>query len=166
MVGKAQRQVPKQSSSLDTVLKLLPQLKSDEQLEVKKRVDYLLEQIPYATTRPADDWLTEGVVSELVRRGQLHKGMDWHKVMPKGYKKTVEATREFLLKAVRRPLNTAQKYALGRLVARALADYLENTPGVGLRKMLQCINNVPQALDASYPGYAASGMLGLLIKVK
>jgi hypothetical protein len=156
----------KQSANLEQALKLLPQLSPEEQLEVKKRVDYLLKEIPTHPSRPADDWLTEGVCSELVRRGYLHKGMDWHKVAPKGYSKTVEVVREFLLKAVRRPLNTAQKYALGRLVARALADYLENVPGFGLRVMLQNLDKATPALDASYPGYVASGMLGLLIKVR
>ena len=157
----------KPPSNLETVLMIIPTLKPDEQLEVKKRVDFLLSSILTHPSRPVqDDWLTEGIVTELIRRGSLHKGMDWKKVAPKGYNKSVENVREFLSRAVRKPLNTAEKYALGRLVARALSDYLANTPGFGLKVVLQNVNKVPEALDASYPGYAASGMLGMLIKVK
>lgn len=157
----------KQSPALQQVLKVIHTLQPEEQLEVKKRVDFLLSSSPPHSSRSAvNDWLTEGIVTELIRRGQLHKGMDWKKVAPKGYQQSVDIVCDFLFDAVGRPLNTAEKYALGRVVARALADYLENTPGFGLKVMLQGVGKVAVALDASYPGYAASGMLGMLIKVK
>ena len=150
---------------LRTVLKLIPQLKPNEQLEVKKRLDFLLGNTTLGTTTITYDWLSEGIVSELHRRGLQRKLLVgyWRKWAPKGYAAGVLAVREQLRAAVRRPLTTGEQYALGRLAARALADYLQGVPGFGLKVMLQNISKVPEALDNSYPGYLADGMLGMLL---
>jgi hypothetical protein len=153
-------------SELNTVLKLIPKLNPKEQLEIKQKLDFLLQGIKTHPNRPLDDWLTEGIVTELVRRGLLHKGMDWKRVAPSGYQQQSESIRTLLKAATRRPLTAGEQYALGRLVARALADYLQNTPGFGLKVMLQNISKVSEALENSYPGYLVAGMLGMLIKVK
>ena len=153
--------------ALQTVLKHLPGLKPEEQQEVKKRLDFLLGSKP---KNDVSDWLVEGVCAELVRRGLLagksagYSSQLWNKVTPKSYAKDSEAVRVFLTENIFYALTVAETYALGRLVARALADYLQNTPGFGLRMMLQQISKVPEALDASYPGYLAAGMLSRLIR--
>lgn len=155
------------SSAFQTVLKLLPALKPHERVEVKKRLDLLND---FAPTVQADSktWLEDCICAELVRRGVSHKLPDgyWRKWAPKGYAQTAELARQFLFQSVSTTLSSAQKYALGQVTARALADYLANTPGFGLKVMLQGVSKIPQALDASYPGYAAAGKLGFLIKVK
>jgi hypothetical protein len=165
--------VTKQSTNLQQVLRLLPQLKPAELTEVRNRLQFLGTP---DETPGTDDWLTEGIVSELVRRGLLRKQQDgfWRRSAPKGYSANAEVQREFLIDASRKdlpgrvclPLSIQEKYALGRVVGRALADYLANTPGFGLKVMLQNINKIPEALDASFPGYVAAGRLSLLIKVK
>lgn len=153
-------------TNLQTVLKLLPDLKPHEQIEVRKRLDFLTQSNPFQAKKSArEEWLEDCVTEELLRRG-ITFGSDCKGRLPKGYWQESEAVRKFLLKAIDKPLSTAEKYALGRVTARALADYLENTPGFGLKVMFQQINKVPQALDASFPGYIADGMLGMLVKVR
>lgn len=156
--------VSKQSTTLNTVLKLIPQLNPKELIAVRDRVHFLVADT--SAGKLTDDWLTDGICNELVRRGLLRKGMDWRRVAPKNYRRDVAGALEFLFAALRRPLTTPEKYALGRVVALALADYLANTPGFGLRVMLQGVRKVPEALDRSFPGYVASGMLYMLIMVK
>lgn len=63
-------------------------------------------------------------------------------------------------------MTTAERYALGKMVARALRDYLVWQEHFGLKSMLAQVDKIPEALDASFPGYIASGMLGVLIKVR
>lgn len=164
--------MPKQSN-LQTIVKLLPELKPNELVEVRKRLQALTSITAPAPTKATDDWLENCITEELIRRG-VSFGTDWKGRMPKGYRQQAEAVREFLTKAVTvnalpvrtQPLTSAEKYALGRVTARALADYLSWQEHFGLKVMLQQINKIPEALDASFPGYVASGMLGRLFKVR
>lgn len=157
--------VVKPSTNLQTVLKLIPELKPAEQLEVLKRLEFLTSTVD-KSTKATDDWLEECICEVLTQAGLLRKNLDWRRFAPKGYRQTSQSIRQWLLQVVGRPLSLPEKYALGRVTAQALADYLHNTPGFGLRVMLQGLNRVPEALDASYPGYVAAGLGGKFIKVK
>lgn len=154
-------------SNLQTVLKLLPQLKPHEQIEVRKRLDFLTQSNPFQAKKKSvtEEWLETGITEELMRRG-VSFNSNWKGRMPKGYWQESAAVCKFLTEAVNRSMSTAEKYALGKVAARALSDYLERTPGFGVRVMFQQINKIPQALDASYPGYVADGMLHMTIKAR
>ena len=60
----------------------------------------------------------------------------------------------------------AELAALGQVVARALADYVVTYSSLTIKAMMRNVAQVPQALDASFPGYLAAGMIGILIKMK
>lgn len=150
---------------LQKVLDNLPNLSRSDLEQVKVRVDFLIG----VGARPVEDvdWLTEGMVTVLIGKGLMLRGLNWKVVAPRNYIQDCAAVRALILDAVRRPCSLTEKYVLGRLVATALFDYLHNGfPGLGLKGMLQNVTKIPQALDASYPGYLKAGMLGALLRNK
>jgi len=107
-----------------------------------------------------DDYLLEGIHFELRRRGLL--GAEFripHRLYPTGYVQRSAEVRRLLESKLPR-LKPVERTALGRLAARALADYLTNihvtiTP----RVIMSHVGNTPIALDEAYPDYLAAGLL-------
>lgn len=145
------------------VLKLIPELTASELKQVQARISVLTQA---SDTAPVQVWLLDGIFYELQRRGLITSGVETFPFLTgaKKYKEQLDIVGERILTEVVVPLSTVEKQALGRLVARALVDYLRDIPGFGLRVMLQQVSKVPEALEASYPGYLGDGMLGMLVR--
>jgi hypothetical protein len=163
---------PKQSPALAQILKLLPQLKPAEQIEVQSKLGFLMMNLSEPKEKPGtSDWLAEGIVYELDRRGLAFKRLHgyWQKLAPIRFDKVSLAVRGSLERGFDKPLTEPQKYVLGRVVAMALVDYLANkwnARPLTLKSVLEAVPDTLAALDESYPGYLAAGMLGRLIGVK
>jgi hypothetical protein len=148
---------------LQEVLTRLPKLSRAELREVEKHCR-ALASLSGHSDEPADDWLITGIKTELQRRGLIRARFPWKELAPPKFAALCAATSEALLGAFTPPLTSPERFALGRLAGRALADYLERHDGrghVSAKAMLANIDKVPTALEASFPGYLAAGLLRL-----
>jgi predicted secreted protein len=111
-----------------------------------------------------DDWLLHGVELELRRMGISNKYLvrGW-KTFAASYGERAEAIREKLEQHMGEGMTQAEKIALGRMAARALADYLRPIATISPKLMLSNIDKVLVALDQSYPDYLRTGMLRFLL---
>lgn len=150
------------SSVFKTVIKALPQLKPDELKQVRNYLDACETLSP---NNSEDTWLLDGLVYELARRGLFCSDVQQQNLF-KGYKRQITVLSKMLLAAVRFPVSSTQKAGLGKLVARAFADYFADRSDLSLPVLLQNLHALPVALDRSYPGYVAAGRLGALVKVE
>jgi len=135
---------------------------------VRQRASALLS-LSTDTADVEDDWLLYGIGHELSSRG-LGRMPPTSIVVTlndyKTYDKHAEAMKAFLLNAVENsgdPLSRNQRRALGCICARSLAGYIASFSEVGLNTMLRHVGNIQQAVDRSFPGYLASGMLRFLL---
>jgi hypothetical protein len=152
---------------LQTIKKLLPQLRDDEAREVanllKARLQFKAEAKP-ASER--DDWLLRGIVVILRKRGLV--GRDWwpnetlrKKLAPK-YVEEAEQARAVL--TAKLDATPGQLQVLGVMAADALATWLEERKApVSIKTMLMNAGNLPEAFDASFPGYLESGLVGAIL---
>jgi hypothetical protein len=149
-------------ADFDKLVATLPQLTMIQIKELRAR----LQALEAPKDEPVvGDWLTNGILLELKRRGLTHgTGTVWKRILPKGYAEECAEVRGLLLQRVHRALSPAEQHVMGQIVARALADYLIVRAPLGLRGMLTNIWNVPTAMEASYPGYLGSGFMELLLK--
>lgn len=155
-------------SPLQTVLQILPTLSVPELEEVKSKAQAglvlsTLPGVPAPAGRFEGDWLLEGITHVLQSRGIIRSGHSLMMIDGKVKAALLEA-QNGLLAAVGRPLKTVEKVALGRVTAEALADMISAYAPLGPKIMLQHIPKATQALENSFPGYLASGMVGLLIQ--
>lgn len=116
--------------------------------------------------KPNNDWLLTGILYELSRRGMKYR----QGVIPEGrYVEDSEIVRVELTRLLNvsiPDLKYVEQLALGKVVAKALADYLVNKKlDLGLKVMLNNVGKSLEAIDASFPGYLASGVAaGFLVK--
>lgn len=152
-------------SPLQTVLQILPTLSVPELEEVKSKAQAglaLSPGVPATAAASTEDWLLEGITQVLRSRGIILQGRTL--LVDGKVKAGLIDVQGALLKAVGRPLKTVEKTALGRVTAEAMADMISNYAPLGPKIMLQHIPKATQALENSFPGYLASGMVGLLIQ--
>ena len=162
---------------LSTVANILPRLDGSELLKVRDKASALLA---LTTTNPSPaaplngahtDYLFEGVVAELRRRGLL--GRDKrpnNKSVPVSYATDAHRIRSLLNEHVGGRGFSAAEYAfLGQLAIRCLASYLETHKSdepISCNLLCRKISKVPQALDESYPGYLEAGILPFALRSK
>lgn len=154
------------SSSLEEVLKRIARLSAAEQAEVKKKLSAWKDLGGGVPALEEEDWLYQALYYELGRRGLVAgKPPPLSKVanICSSYLAVAEQVSAFLLKESRMK-TAAEKVALGRVATRALADYLQPSAPLGLKVMLNNVGKIPMALERSYPGYVAAGMLGWVVK--
>lgn len=121
-----------------------------------------------AATSESSDWLLTGILAELKKRGLGYTARSirtWEH--SKTYEEEGQAVRAELLRVIK--LSIPQpKYqellALGRVVARALIGYMGKKAYISLKTLLNNVGKALEAVDNSFPGYMASGLLGHLIK--
>lgn len=155
-------------SDYQHILAKLPALSRTELKEVRLRASALLS-MSTDTSEAEDDWLLYGVGHELISRGM-------GKLPPtsvlvtlndyKTYDKQAETLKAFLLHAVEgtgAALHRNERRALGCICARSLAGYITSFSEVSLATMLRYSAKMPQAVDRSFPGYLASGMMRFLL---
>ena len=150
---------------LKEILVALPSLSKADLGQIKIRVDGLLGESvsrPTETKSPNLDWLTEGFVYECKRRGVLTGLISpvlVSKLTPTGYAERNAAVRQKLTTN-----NSMDDLALGRIVAEALASWIDGFAPVSLKIMLNSIDKTLTALDNSFPGYVQSGLIKFLIR--
>lgn len=148
------------------ILRQLPSLSTDELQSVKAKATAALSLSTGFTSRKEtksetrDDYLLSGICYELRRRGLLASSRGFlGQDLPPKFKEASKVVRGYL----ERYLGTASSVeltALGHLVARALADKLEASKiPITPRTMLSNVEQIPTALDLSYPGYLKAGLL-------
>lgn len=161
--------MPAPQTGLALVLKHLPNLTPKELSQVKARVGFLLGDADKGnqTQRLANDWLLEGLTCELRRRGLWLKNYPLPQLMfSSDYGVKATAVRTHLTEgAGSDKLTTVQLIALGALGVSALMDYLAKIRvPVGPKTVLNNLDKIPVALEESFPGYWASGMLRCCIE--
>lgn len=153
------------------VLALVPGLEPGDIPVIYERLRALYSLTPTTTAPPGaseggvTDWILCGIEEELRSRGLLDRrarlGDSPHYVKRKAASGRVMASLE---RACGGKLSARERAALGRVVGECLASYVER---LGLtvcgRTMLQHAPDAEVAVDASFPGYAASGMLRLCL---
>jgi hypothetical protein len=151
---------------VQTVRKLVPLLSQEELADVKQRIDALLQNT--TGKLPYDDWLSNGIMTELQRRGLCRLKTLNAKIVPipKNYRADCAMARDIIIAGTPEKLSDRDKLLLGAIVARSLADNLDNKYGgpLGLKKMLQNVSEAPGAIEESFPGYLAGGMIGMVLR--
>lgn len=149
--------------NLKSILLLLPTLEVEEIRQIKDRVDAILALSPTDSVVEGEDWLGQGICIELRRRG-LVRGDAQIRAPDKAFIRDQKEMSEFLVERIGRPLKSVEKAVLGQVAARALADYIGHSAPLSMRTMMQNVSKVPQALEDSFPGYLASGMVEKMIR--
>ncbi len=161
------------------VFKLLPALTPSELEGVRARLLVLgglgrgsEEKRAPGLPRGGEDYLLEGVVFELRRRGLLaSKARVPRRMIPGSFNQISQGMQKHLEGFINKRLNTVEKTALGQLAARALADYLEKHSyyktkegqwvlrPLSISGMLSGVAKIPAALDEAFPSYLVAGKL-------
>lgn len=151
----------------DAILREIPRLQPNQLVEIRKKIGATLALCGVKTGEPAveepekviDDYLLEGIYQELRRRGLLARGGLPSRLIPPDFRVN-SASARFCLQEQLGELSAPDRAALGQLAARALASYLERGKiPVGVSTMLKNVNKITSAIEASFPGYLASGLL-------
>lgn len=153
--------MPNKDVAFREVLKRLPLLTVDQLKVVQVRSTLLSGGVVAPEVFEDNDWLLAGIVEELRRRGLwLHKYPIPAKLIPDAYRKASGAARVHLERGCSGTLRTAEKLALSKAAASALADYLIRAKvPVGPKTLLANVDKLPVALEAAFPGYWGIGML-------
>lgn len=148
------------------IIRWLPKLTVSE-----KRM--LLKELGGTSTMPessVSDWLLPGIEAELRRRGLSFRPLTQQTIMRLAPNYFLESQRvrmdfEARLKRQGVTLNRSGLIALGHVAARVLADYRSPVTPLGVKFLLQNVGNIPEAVEQSFPGYLAAGMLHQLIRM-
>lgn len=164
------------TTPLQQIIAKLPQLSPADRTRLRAALDFVdgrkSARAPERFVRSTDDWVLPGIERELRRRG-LFTG----KLLPDRVNRAAPNYQEDAaafcqhyrrrIKKVYPELKHAQLVALGIIFARALADYLPSVlhpnASLGLQTMLRNVNKMPDAIEASFPGYLQAGMLLFLL---
>jgi hypothetical protein len=159
------------SSPLDQIRSLLPKLNGVE----RKKIAMLVAKYPGGATNgsvrsdnPELDWLLQGFISELKRRGHpVHLGsMTAVRQLAPNYEVASHEIRGYLERQLDRsdgrPASRTELVVLGGILGRSLAVHIEPRMPVALRPMLLNVDSTLEALENSFPGYLAAGMIPML----
>jgi hypothetical protein len=151
---------------------LIPKLTPDERRKLKVLIGGFLGGGAASRGKPekrvdgaVGDWLLAGIVWELARRGLGRSRIDAalvRRLVP-AYEEAATEIRERLTKQLDKP-RQEELVSLGRVVARAIADHRSPQTPLGLKFMLNNTRNALEAIDSSFPGYLAAGMLPYLLR--
>lgn len=154
---------------LQEVLSRLPRLAPQELEQVELRLKALRTISPVtaplasSVSVPSLDWLLEGFYDELEARGMGVRRLP-HSLIQRIAPRYDEQSASLRQKWEKGLHSYRQRLALGQLAARALTDYLCPPAPICLRTMLVNVRFLPEALDASYPGYLEAGMIPSLVR--
>jgi len=155
-------------SELQRIINQLPKLTPAERNQLRQVLAFLdggksAKPLPSKST---DDWLLPGLAHEVKRRGGSHPPLNdttLNKLAP-GYVADSLRVCRHLKDGLPVTIKHEQLLAMGRVVARALADYLQNAGvPIGLKVMLNNVAKMSEAIEQSFPGYLEAGWLGYLI---
>lgn len=163
---------------VDSVQKMigqLPRLSSDDRRKLRAALDFVDRRNPTGSAvkfeKSSDDWILPGIERELRRRGLFTGSLNrarLARLAPNYHQDAAEFCTRYRKKLNKiMPLKNVQLIALGHVFARALADYLRETlpaeVSVGPQTVLRNVSKIPDAIEASFPGYLQAGMVLLLI---
>lgn len=128
-----------------------------------------------------DDWLLQGILKELRRRGLLSPKQrprlagdllarynEWAPGIQEALIQGFQVPRKYRLQIGLPALPEPQPHELallGSLAAQAMADDLAGSPApLCLHTMIHALPRALGMVDKSYPGYIAAGMLGMLVR--
>ena len=150
------------SFKFDQILEELPRLSQKQLGEIATRTSYLLSS---ASEDEAPDWITAGIMAELKARGLVKNVHSYRHFLPKNYAAKAVEVEETLINTneLRSFFTPPRKYVLGRVAACALADYLSWMKSFGPHIMFARVLAIPEALEASFPGYLGAGRLDILV---
>jgi hypothetical protein len=156
-------------------LGLLPKMTQDERKNLRVALGQLRGTVASSGASEKisnDDWLFDGVIKELARRGLVYRLRDAAGIrrMAPNYEEESMLVREALEKSLRHGMpdfRPAHLTALGKSSARCLATYItswKSKPTLGLRFMLINAGLTLEAIDCAFPGYISSGMVSVLVQ--
>jgi hypothetical protein len=166
-------------TELKQIIGKLPKLTKAERQNLRQALDFFDGGRTKAATSTVpqvvvQDWLTPGIITELRRRGLEYSGLSEKRINGMAPDYITESRgvmidlRNKMLKSKAQAstarLDHAELLGFGRIIAQVLADYLQNVRSINLKYMLTNISKVPDALEASFPGYLSSGFIYFLIK--
>jgi hypothetical protein len=166
------------SNEYQQILRLLPAVTPEERKKLKVLVGAFKggksvqnssqERYPNGNVNANGDWLFEGIIAELGRRGLNYRAPQVTQSRSENYEQDsvfVRTRLEQNLKVLVPQPKRAHFLALGSRSAHSLAEYISrwDTP-LGLKFMLNNVSRTFEALDRSFPGYLASGMVGVLVQ--
>jgi hypothetical protein len=160
------------SAEYDRVVAALPRLTPDERDRVSARLAALRGLAPGAIAPVAgadapDDWVADALLDAIVGVVLLRHG---ERVAPAALRRTA-AHSAFRAKAGGLA-GFAARHAHDRAARRALLGvgvdllYLDLRRAgmtVTARTLMACVHQVPAVLDKAFPGYARSGLLGMVV---
>ena len=151
----------------DQILSSLPSLSRHQLEEIRRRSVFLLQHKSSSVPVEDEDWLLLGILTELQQRGLDNRSSFKIKRTSSyaGFSTQSERIRSLIATAVPN-MSSVQQRAMGEVAADALCRYLlswRDPPQLSRSTLLRYVGRVPEALDWSYPGYIASGLLGLTI---
>jgi hypothetical protein len=152
--------------TIQELLRKLPELSQADLDKVQLRLQLLRGKGKSitASSRTGEDWLTDGFCGELRRRGLL-VGRQHPGLFPKDWENRAAPVREYLLKGTPRKLNGAERLVLASIAAEQLIAYFERfNIKVSPKMLFTNVGKVPQAMEASFPGYWGSGVLHFCVR--
>jgi hypothetical protein len=158
------------TADLTEILRRLPRLAPSELEKVAGRLTALRGTASVKADN-APDWLLDGIIIELRRRGVIgptaRPGLAQMRAFAPDYVNQSEEVRAGLLQGIRYKPRPPELSQLGAFAARALADDLEGGPApVCLEVMVRNLPKMLGAVDNCFPGYLGCGLLGHLMRLK
>jgi uracil-DNA glycosylase len=161
------------TAAFEQIRAMLPKLDPEE----RRKLKMLITKHPGAEvkrTAPSlnglqADWLLQGILVELGRRGHKHHVASLAQVrgLAPDYELTSQEVREHLERLVKKHIENptrAELMALGVVAATALIDYFGPRMPIGLKPVLNVVGRTTEAIENSFPDYLRSGMIYCLIK--
>lgn len=146
------------------ILAAVPRLSRRELEGVRRACAASLALLGGAGQDKSEDWILGGILAELASRG-LPVRPDFtikNAAAYKGYMGRSVVVREHI-EALVPDFTLNERRALGEAAAHSLARYI-TWKTISLDVLLERVDLVPQAIEKSFPGYMASGLLGVVIR--
>lgn len=151
---------------VDQVVGLLPKLSAADLQKVSAALKMLGAKPQAVPSENQNDWLLIGIAECLVDKGllakanQLAKGKSYA-----AYLKKLPPVMEYLV-VLENQCGGGRRVrtALAVMCARALADWLEARAMLEPAYMLMMVDHLPEAVEASFPGYVQAGLFGAALK--
>lgn len=149
------------------ILKVLPSLTPENRALIARTIKALDAVEPVEALDRKYDWLLNGIFFELDRRNlvNVRPSMVHLKKLP-GYK-TFPDKADAVIKLMERqlPMMTDLNWRqLGLTCASSLARYLEHKVALSLNIMINNVDKIPVAINASFPRYMEAGLLHLIVR--
>ena len=156
-------------TDLDRLLALLPSLTPKEKVEATKALKALSQfdrESPDSTADVDEDLVLEAIYDVLTRRGAefTSPGMYYKSRSFPSFRAKIPALMRYVRQAAQ--TRQQQRYLLS-IGINSLYNYLfaKNIP-INYASILRTIDLVPAMVNRAFPGYAESGLLGMIVRAK